>query len=65
MGLKYYRLWDLLNRKGMKKTDLLAITNSTTLARLGKNEDVSTKTIEKICEFLNCQPEDIMEYTKE
>lgn len=59
--INYSKLWILLNSRGMKKTDLLQIISSPTLAKLGKNENVNTSVIEKICDFLQCQPGDIME----
>lgn len=48
----------------MKKTDLLnnKIISSPTLAKLSKGETVTTEVLSNICEALNCQPEDIMEY---
>ena len=49
----------------MKRTDLLKIVSSVTLAKLGKGESVTTDILCKICEFLDCQPSDIMEYVKE
>lgn len=55
----------LLESKGMKKTDLKEVISANTLAKLGKNETVSSLVIEKICAFLNCQPGDIMEYLSE
>lgn len=61
--IKYYKLFDLLNRRGMKKSDLLAMTSSKTIAKLSKGENINTNIIDKICDFLNCQPGDIMEYT--
>lgn len=60
--LSYTKLWALLDVKGMKKTDLKQVISSATLAKLGKNETVSSTVIDKICEFLKCQPGDIMEY---
>ena len=63
--MKYYKLFDLLNRREMKKTDLLSIVSSVTLAKLGKGESVTTDVLCKICSFLNCQPGDIMEYVPE
>lgn len=63
--MRYYRLFDLLARRGMKKTDLLTIINPVTLSRLSKGLSVNTDTLVKICEFLNCQPGDIMEYVPE
>lgn len=62
MSIKYYKLFDLLTRRNMKKTDLLTILSSPTLAKLSKGETVTTEVIAKICKFLNCQPGDIMEY---
>jgi len=64
--LIYTKLWLLLEKRGMKRTDLKKIMSSATLAKLGKNEPVSSTVIAKICDFLNCQPNDIMEnVTKE
>ena len=64
--LIYTKLWLLLEKRGMKRTDLKEIMSSATLAKLGKNEPVSSTVIVKICDFLNCQPNDIMEnVTKE
>ena len=64
--LIYTNLWLLLEKRGMKRTDLKEIMSSATLAKLGKNEPVSSTVIAKICDFLNCQPNDIMEnVTKE
>lgn len=64
MFIRYYRLFDLLNRRGLKKTDLINLANisSPTLAKLSKGQVVTTEVIERICKALNCQPSDIMEY---
>lgn len=63
MPIKYYRLFDLLQRRGLKKTDLLKLAgiSSPTLAKLSKGETVTTEVIEKVCNALNVQPADIME----
>lgn len=67
MPIKYYKLFDLLNRKGLKKTDLLEMAeiSSPTLAKLTKGDTVNTDTIAKLCKALQCQPGDIMEYLEE
>ena len=67
MPIRYYKLFDLLARKGMKKTDLLTnkVISSPTLAKLSKGETVTTEVISNICKFLECQPGDIMEYQTE
>ena len=62
--MKYFRLFDLLARRDMKKTDLLSVISAPTLAKLSKGETVKTDVLCKICVFLDCQPGDIMEYKK-
>lgn len=64
MAVNYNRLWHLLIDKGMKKKDLrkAAGISTNTLAKLSKNENVSTSIIAKICEALNCNVEDVMEF---
>ena len=62
MAIRYYRLFDLLNRRGNKKTDLYTIISSPTVAKLAKGDNVTTDIINKICSSLNVQPGDIMEY---
>ena len=63
--MKYYKLFILLDKRGMKRTELLKVISSVTLAKLGKGESVITDINCKICDFLDCQPGDIMEYIKE
>ena len=63
--MRYYKLFDLLNRRGMKKTDLLSVISTPTLAKLSKGATVTTDVLCKICDYLDCQPSDIMEYVKE
>ncbi len=63
MRLTYNRLWKLLIDKGMSKTQLRERARITTnvIAKMGRNENVSTEVICKICEALNCQIADVME----
>lgn len=63
MAVSYRKLWKLLIDKDMKKKDLrLASGISTnTLAKLGKNDRVTTDVLDKICITLNCDVGDIME----
>lgn len=63
MSIRYYKLFDLLQRRGLKKTDLLSLAgiSSPTLAKLSKGDTITTEVIEKICNALSCQPSDIME----
>lgn len=59
--IRYYKLFDLLNRRNMKLSDLRNILSSSTVAKLRKGEYISGEVIEKICIYLGCQPGDIME----
>lgn len=67
MKVNYNRLWKLLIDKGMSKTQLREQTGVTTntIAKMGKNENVSTEVICRICKALNCQITDIMELIDE
>lgn len=64
MAIRYYKLFDILNRRGMKKTDLLTLAaiSSPTLAKLSKGETITTEVIDRICTALDCQPGDLMEF---
>lgn len=63
--ITFYRLWDRLNRSGKKQKDLKDILSPATINKLRKNEIVTTDTINKICIYLECQPEDILEFQPE
>ncbi len=60
----YYKFADYLRRHDIKRKDIIVATgiSSATLANLSANKSVSTDTIGKLCKFLNCQPQDIMEF---
>ncbi|KAB3534422.1 helix-turn-helix transcriptional regulator [Alkaliphilus pronyensis] len=64
MAIKFYKLMDQLNRKEISKGDLQSMTgiSSATVAKLSAHKTVSLDVIDKICQALNCQPGDIMEY---
>ena len=67
MSMKFDRLFDLLDQKGISTYMLRKekIIGQGTLHRLRINESVSTDTIATFCELLDCQPNDIMEFTKD
>ena len=39
--------------------------DSKTIRRLKSNENIETKTLDKLCDALNCKIEDIAEYVRE
>lgn len=67
MAVSYKKLWKLLIDKDMKKKDLRQATgmSTTSLAKLGKNENINTEILVKICKVLECDIGDIMEVTED
>jgi DNA-binding Xre family transcriptional regulator len=63
LAISYKKLWKLLIDKDLKKKDLqrLAGISSASVTKLGKNENVNTEILAKICIALNCDIADIME----
>lgn len=63
MKFSYNKLWKLLIDKGWTKTKLRkeAGISSSSLAKLGKGENITTDILLKICITLDCQIEDIVE----
>lgn len=64
MTISYKKLWKLLVDKEMTRTELRIKAGISTgvLAKLGKNESVSTESLAKICAVLNCTPNDVVEF---
>ena len=67
MAISYKKLWKLLIDKDLKKKDLqkLAGISSASITKLGKNENVNTEILAKICKALGCDIADIMEMSGE
>ena len=65
MAISYKKLWKMLIDRDMKKKDLqeLSGVSSASITKLGKNENVNTEIIDKICMALGCDVSDIMEIT--
>lgn len=63
MEISYNKLWKLLIDKGMNKTDLKNASgiSSSTISKMGKNEQVSMESMLKVCRTLNCDIGDIVE----
>ncbi|MDR5659253.1 helix-turn-helix transcriptional regulator [Serpentinicella sp. ANB-PHB4] len=66
MALSYNRLWKLAIDKGINKTQLRDITgiSNQTLSRLSKNQYISMEVLDRICNCLECNVEDIIEHIK-
>lgn len=62
--ISYKKLQKLLIDREIKKQELVRMTgiSSATMAKLNTNEYVSLEVIDKICEALDCQPGELLEY---
>ena len=66
MDVSYKKLWKMLIDRDLKKRDLcnLSGVSATTLAKLGKGENVNMDILLKICEALDCDISEICEVVK-
>ena len=67
MALNYNPLWIQLAKKGLKKTDVIAMAGLTTnvMAQMGKNKPIILKNLERICKGLDCTPNDVFSFDDE
>lgn len=67
MPISYKKLWKLLIDLGLKKKDLKESAHLTghAMNKLSRDEAVTTDTLGKICQCLNCKVDDIMEFVPE
>lgn len=65
--ISYKKLWKLLIDRDLKRTDLRDISGISTasLAKLGKDENLTTAVLLKICDALECDISDIMELVED
>lgn len=63
----YKKLWKLLIDRDMKKKELseLSGVSGASIAKLGRNGNVTTEVLLKICIALNCDIDDIMEIVRD
>lgn len=66
MSFSYDPLWKLLIDKKMTKEKLRTAikVSPATIAKMGRNENVAMSVLDKICTYLNCQLDDVVEYEK-
>ena len=67
MRFSYNKLWKLLIDRGINKKTLREMSgiSATSVAKLGKGGNVNTDVLLRICNALNCDVGDIMEFIKE
>ena len=65
--IKYDKLWETAGKKGITKTMLNKKYNvsKAQLYRLKYNQSVTTNTLDRICNILECDISDIMEHIQD
>ena len=63
MAISYKKLWKLLIDRDMKKKDLMALAgvSQSSITKMGRNDNVNTEVLVRICLALNCDLGDIAE----
>ena len=63
MAISYKKLWKLLIDRDMIKKDLVALSgiSQSSITKMGKNENVNTDVLVRVCLALNCDIGDIAE----
>lgn len=68
MSFKYNKLFDLLKERGITTYKIRKenIISQAALTKMKNNEgNIDTRTLERLCSVLKCQPNDIMEFVEE
>lgn len=65
--IKFDKLWGVMEKQGVSTYWLREKCgiDSKTIRRLRANENMETKTLNKLCSVLNCKLEDIAEYVED
>lgn len=63
--IRYDPLWQTMKQKGVTQYALIqAGVDRRTLDWLKKNKNITMLTLEKLCDILDCTPNDIVRFTK-
>lgn len=64
MAVSYYKLWHLLLDKRMSKSALekKAGISHYAITKMGKDEDVTTEVLSRICDALECRVDEIIDF---
>ncbi|MBO7734015.1 MAG: helix-turn-helix domain-containing protein [Methanobrevibacter sp.] len=64
--ISYEPFWNTLHQRGISVYELLKYyrISGNTIQKLRDNENLTIKTIERLCKILNCNIENIVEVTK-
>lgn len=62
--IDYSPLWETLEKQGVSQYRLLQdkILDNKALDRIKKGENITMITLERICKYLNCTPNDVVKF---
>lgn len=64
--LDYSPMWETMQRKGISQYSLLqAGIDNKTLDSIKKGKNITLLTVEKICDVLDCTPNEIVQFVKD
>ena len=65
--IRFEKLWETMKKKGVSTYQLRESCgiDSKTVRRLKANDNIETKTLNKLCAALNCRLDEIAEYVEE
>ena len=67
MAIKYYKLFDIMQRRDLSKTKISESVgiSSATMAKLSAHKPVNMEIINRLCEYLEVQPGEILEFVSD
>ncbi len=67
MAIKYYKLFDIMQRRELSKTQISESVgiSSATMAKLSAHKPVNMEIINRLCECLEVQPGEILEFVSD
>lgn len=67
MPLSYNKLIKMFSEKGITSYTVKKekVIGQSTWKKIHEGGDIDTKTIEKLCKYLKCQPGDLLEYVED
>ena len=67
MAIKYYKLFDIMQRRDLSKTQISESVgiSSATMAKLSAHKPVNMEIINRLCEYLEVQPGEMLEFVSD
>ena len=67
MAIKYYKLFDIMQRRDLSKTKISESVgiSSAMMAKLSAHKPVNMEIINRLCEYLEVQPGEILEFVSD